>query len=166
MAIKQVIASKRCLMIRPYELSNLRIGLCKYSPTTQYEFEGSFEPEYYAADKESFFNYGALGSSNSINQNMALALMNYTKIGETADSHIPIYRQNNAIIVRNKILFHYDDNKYIARLIESKVSYGNTYTLDTYFQNKKLFKIIDIYVDTFDLSKREANIIIYYLEKK
>lgn len=166
MAIKQVIANKRCLMIRPYELSNLQIGLTQYTPITEYEYSGSSEPDY-AADKEPFFSYGSLEGSigTPYNMNFALALTNYTKVGETS-SGVPHYKQNRVIIVRDKKLFHYDDNKYTLKVITSNMQYHSSYKLDTYFENKKLFKVLDIYVDNFDVTKKVANIKIYYLEKK
>nr|DAG67934.1 MAG TPA: hypothetical protein [Caudoviricetes sp.] len=169
MAIKRVIANKRYLMIRPYELDSYSISTYLYDPSIREVGDGapgdlnSTNPSF-GSNKTNLYGYGTW-DSNNYNQRYALILSYFKRTASESES---TYTQRQIILCDKKCIYNYDDSKYSLKVITSNVVYSKVYNLKQYFENKKLFKIVDIYLDNSNITNAEktANIKIYYLEKK
>ena len=168
MAIRRVIANKRCLMIRPYELSNYFIGIGTYTPRIP---DNNIRPSGEVVPSENMrgcdtrlYGYGDFGDANNVNSIYTLVL-SYLNTKEKGGD--VIFSQKNLILSKGFCVYNYDASKYTLNVITAVLNYKAFYTLDTYFKDKKMFKIIDIYLDNSQMTgaSRTGNIVIYYLSE-
>lgn len=166
MPIRRVVANKRCLMIRPYELSNYFIGMTNYTPRIEEDNDrpiGEVVPNTNMGGCDTkLYGYGDFGDINPGNYAYTLAL-SYLNIKEKGDS--VIFTQKNLITSKGFCIYNYDASKYTLNVITAVLNYKTFYSLDTYFKDKKMFKIIDIYLNKSQMTgaSRTGDIVIYYL---
>lgn len=154
MSIQRVIANKRCLMISSYELDDIYIALRDYDP---YVGKGG--------DLTTVgYTYKTIYSNGTDNTNQTLVGLSILK---TKEEIAGIWVLKGKMIYNNEdIIYNYDNNKYVLRVITSVLDNNLLNKLSQYFTGKKVFKIINIYIGSRETINNKYNIKIYYLEKK
>lgn len=154
MAIKQVIANKRCLMIRPYELSSINIGLFQYNVP----LDGT-NPDNMTFPYKGLYTLTGITDKEDI---CILSLCGYKSLNGKF-----IYK--NLSTQNTECIYNYESDKFTLNVITSSIQNFRNQSLGTYFINKKVYKILNIYLDDFvggsPTSPPTGTIKIYYLQK-
>lgn len=171
MALRRVPANKRFLWIDPNHLSEIYIQLGRYDPNDYVDILPAYSiaPVLSSAGNLSATYGNFVGSDNYNVNNVSLGIA-YDKVSKyLVNKEAKVYKHIARCNVQDKrILYYYDDTKYQRNVITANMT-SLVQVLSTYFVNKNLFKILDIYIDntkTNDSTSLIGNIKIYYLEKK
>lgn len=178
MALSRTIMNRRFGWITPHILSKISIKLDTYAPYTSdgSGFVGEFKTDTKASYGDLISTYGYKDGSNTFEINNFSLQLNYFDIIRTD----PNGMDKNFAVTRylkmgdDRHSYWFDDSKYYLQVITSNIYGTNAYDLSTYFTGKKLFKILDIYLEkSYNSDPAGASrdffvgsLKIYYLEKK
>lgn len=178
MALVRTIMNRRFGWITPHILSKISIKLDTYAPYTSdgSGFVGEFKSDPKASYGDLVSTYGYKDTNNTFEINNFSLQLNYFDIIRTD----PDGMNKNFAVTRylkmedDRHSYWFDDSKYYLRVITSNINNSNAYDLSTYFTGKKLFKILDIYLEksyNSDPAGGSGGLVagslkIYYLEKK
>lgn len=178
MALSRTIMNRRFGWITPHILSKISIKLDTYAPYVSdgSGFVGQFKSDPTASYGDLTSTYGYKGTSHTFEKNNISLQLNYFDIIRTD----PNGMNKNFAVTRylkmgdDRHSYWFDDSKYYLRVITNDIDNSGAVDLSTYFTGKKLFKILDIYLEnSYNSDPADASgglvagsLKIYYLEKK
>lgn len=145
MALTKVVANKRCLAIQNFDNPSLMFK--KYSILLDGDSSLTITVPY-----TTYYN----------GEYYMLSLANWSFRGVNV-------KPRDIILNKGDCVYNYESDRYELKVITSVVKIDNYHEMNDYFRDKKLYKILNIYIDSVAndaTNGLHANVKIYYLEKK
>lgn len=168
----RVVANKRFEWINSQNYKDVYIAMSKYTVNVQdgYVLEGVQVP----TEPGSLTSVYGLGDATPYNECNFTLKLGYSKYASHTESDRLNRQEIEKVDKCNDIrhLYYYDASKYQLKVITSNIDLITSgYPLATYFADKKLFKVLDMFLETVRVTGTDgrsytANVKIYYLEKK